>query len=202
MNVVVILLFTLVLASPVAAQGTPEGPPKPPAVLNDQQLFHKYVVSTLAGPGALDATLASAFEQWRGHPPEWGTGVDGYPKRWVSAYAENAIGSTAKYGVARMLHHDPSFARCECNGIIPRLRHAVISPFLARTRDGRTVLSPATVVGIAAASIVPAATWYPTPDGAIGGVAHTAVGVASKIGVDIVREFAHRRRHQPSPPTP
>ena len=197
MKTAALLLMTLVLANPLAAQGTPEGPPKPPAVLNDQQLFHKYIMSTLEGPGALDATLASAFEQWRGHPPEWGTGVAGYPKRWVSAFAENAIGSTAKYGVARVLHHDPSFARCECTGMIPRLRHAVISPFSARTRDGRTVLSPATVVGIAAASIVPAATWYPTTNGALSGVVHTAVGVASKIGVDVVREFVHRRRHQP-----
>ena len=46
-------------------------------MLGDEALLRKYVWSTLGLPGALHATFASAFEQWRGAPPEWGTGADG-----------------------------------------------------------------------------------------------------------------------------
>src|SRR4051812_45271719 len=123
------VLVTLATASPALAQKKPETPPKPPPVLNDQQLFHKYVVNTLGVPGALSATFASALDQWQSDPPEWGGGTGAYAKRWASSFAEAAIGSTTKYAVARALHHDPSFTRCQCTGFGPRLRHALISPF-------------------------------------------------------------------------
>ena len=188
-------LILIVLSMAAAASAQPaDAPPKPPPVLNDEQLFRKYVVSTLGGPGALSATLASGLDQWQGDPHEWGGGADGYAKRWASSFAEAAIGSTTKYAVARLLHHDPSFTRCQCTGFAPRLRHALVSPFTARTRNGRTVLSPAIVAGLAAESIVPAATWYPAPRGTLGGVEHTATRLVSKMGVDVFREFVHLRR--------
>jgi hypothetical protein len=67
--------------------------------------------------------------------------MSGYSKRWASAYAAAAIGNTTKYGVARLTHQDPSFTRCQCTGLGPRLRHALKSPFVARTRNGREVFS-------------------------------------------------------------
>jgi len=158
-------------------------------VLDDQALLRKYVWSTLGLPGALHATFASAFEQWRGAPPEWGSGADGYAKRWASEFAGAAIGNTTKYAVARALNQDPSFARCRCSGVGPRLRHALISPFAARTRNGRQVFSPATVASIAAENIIPASTWYPERHGTLDGLAHAGTGIAAKMGVDILREF-------------
>src|SRR5207249_6647146 len=98
-----------------------------------------------------------------GAPPEWDNHWRGDGQRWASELAESAVGDTRKYSVARLLHNDPSFTRCACTGFAPRLRHAVISPFTARTRDGRTVVSPAIVAGLAAENIIPAATWYPAP---------------------------------------
>jgi hypothetical protein len=180
-----------------SAQETPA--PVPPPVLDNHELLRKYVLSTLGPPGALRATLASGLEQWRGAPQAWEPDASGYAKRWASEFAESAIGNTTKYSVARLLHHDPSFTRCECNGLVPRLRHALGSPFLARTRDGRTVLSPATLAGLAAENIIPAATWYPAPNGTRDGVRHAASGVIAKVGVDVFREFVSFRRSQDKP---
>jgi len=181
------LFAVLSISLPATAQEPPTAVIQP--VLDDEALLHKYVWSTLGLPGALHATFASAIDQWRGAPPEWSTGVDGYPKRWVSQFAEAAIGSTTKYAVARALHHDPSFSRCRCSGFGPRLRHAVISPFAARARDGRRVFSPATVAALAAENVIPASTWYPAPRGARDGWAHAGTGIVAKIGVDVFREF-------------
>ncbi len=176
-------------AGPAAAQDGP--PPKPAPILNDDQLFRKYVVSTVGPPGLIGAAVVAGFAQWQHYPDEWGGGASGYGKRWASAYAASAIGNTTKYAVAHFMHQDPSFARCRCTGVKARILHAVKAPFLARTRAGREVFSAATVAGYAAQHMVPAVTWYPRGRVWSEGIGLTAAGIASKMGVNIVREFVN-----------
>jgi hypothetical protein len=128
-------------------------------VLSDHELLRKYVWSALGPGGTAGATSLSAFDQWRGSPADWAPDKSGYLKRWASDYAAAAIGSTTKYGVARLFHQDPSFTRCRCTGFFPRLRHAASTPFTARTRDGRRSFSAATVAGLAAENIIPVTRW-------------------------------------------
>lgn len=156
--------------------------------------MRKYVVSTLGPTGALHATLESAFDQWRHSPDDWAQTKSAYAQRWASEFASSAIGNTTKYAVARLAHQDPSFVRCQCVGFGPRLRHAMTSPFAARTRDGRREFSMATVAGLAAENIVPAATWYPAPRGTRDGVAHAGTGILSKLAVDVLKEFIDLHR--------
>jgi hypothetical protein len=163
-------------------------------VAHDRELLHKYVWSTLGVDGALHATLSSGLDQIRQSPTEWGDGGSGYAKRWASNYAASAIGDTTKYAVAHIFNHDPSFTRCECAGFARRLRHAVNSPFMARKRDGKRVLSAASIAGIVAGDVVPAATWYPAPLGTRDGLKHAGTDVISKIGVDVVKEFWRRKK--------
>jgi hypothetical protein len=189
-----VVVAVLVGAVPCFAQDsflvTSDGP-KP--VANDHQLLHKYVWSTLGLEGALQATLASGLDQWHENPPEWEMSTKGYARRWVSEYAESAIGDTAKYAVARAFHHDPSFTRCDCSGFARRLRHAVDSPFMARTRRGTRVFSAASLAGFLTGHVVSASTWYPAPLGTRDGLKHGALSLVSKIGVDVLKEFRPRR---------
>lgn len=172
-------------AVPCLAQDAP--------VASDHELLHKCVWSTLGLDGALSATLASGLDQWRDSPPEWDLSATGYARRWASEYAESAIGDTAKYAVARIFHHDPSFTRCECSGFTKRLRHAVGSPFMARKRDGTRVLSTASLAGFLTGHVVSASTWYPAPLGTRDGLKHGAVSLVSKIVVDVFKKFRPRR---------
>jgi hypothetical protein len=181
-----LVVFFVIVGSGAAFAQTPE-PPQP--VLDDDALFHKYVITTLGPAGALHATIASSFEQWRGSPEAWDKDTAGYAKRWASEFAESAIGNTTKYAVAHAFHQDPSFARCQCTGAARRVRHALTSPFMARTRDGRRVFSLATVSGITAENVIPASTWYPAPHGLRDGALHAAAGLMAKAGVNLVREF-------------
>jgi hypothetical protein len=184
-------LALLASAVPCFAQDSPVVAPKP--VASDHQMLHKYVWSTLGLDGAIHATLASSVDQWQASPPEWSIDATGYARRWASEYAESAIGDTAKYAVARIFHHDPSFTRCECSGFGRRLRHAVDSPFMARTRDGTRVPSAASLAGFLAGHVVSASTWYPAPLGTRDGLKHAAMSLVSKIGVDVFKEFRPRR---------
>jgi len=162
---------------------------KPAPVLNDDQLFHKYVVSTVGPAGLIGAAAAAGWEQYQNYPDEWGRRTSGYAKRWASAYAAGAIGNTTKYAVAHALHQDPSFAPCRCRGFNARMRHAATSIFTARTRSGRDVFSPATIAGLTAEQMVPAALWFPRDKLWQEGVGLAAVGVATKMGINIFHEF-------------
>ena len=116
------------------------------------------------------------------------------PKRFVSEYAESAIGDSTKYLIARLFDEDPSFRPCACTGLVPRLRHASVAPFRARKSDGRTVFSFARIAGVTASNVA-ASTWYPAPRGVSGVARHIAIDFAGKVGVDLLREFLiHRRR--------
>jgi hypothetical protein len=187
--VAMIVCVGLTVAPLASAEDDEAEAPATPPVLKDHQLLRKYVWSTLGPPGVVGATIGSSVEQWRGQPPEWGGGVSGFSKRWASRYAAAAIGNTTKYAVARLMHQDPSFTRCQCSGVGPRLRYALASPFTARTRAGRRVFSVATIAAQTAEHVVPAAAWYPRGRIMSDGVVLAATGVLSKMGVNVFREF-------------
>ena len=185
------VLALLARTHPCLAQPSPVIDPKP--VATDHQMLHKYVWSTLGFDGALSATLSSALDQWKGSPPEWSQDANGYSRRWVSDYAESAIGDGAKYAVAHFFHQDPGFYPCACTGFGRRLHHAVDSPFMARKRDGTRVLSAASLAGVLTGHVVSATTWYPAPLGARDGLKHAGMSLITKIAVDVFNEFRPRR---------
>lgn len=167
-------------------------PPAPAPVLTDNQLFKRYVLSTVGPPGLIGAAVAAGYEQHENYPEQWGQGAPGYAKRWASAYAAGALGNSTKYAVARALHQDPSFVRCQCRGINRRMRHAVTSVFTARTRRGQRVFSPATVSGYTAEHVIPAMLWFPREHRWKEGVGLLGVGIASKMAFNVFHEFFGR----------
>jgi hypothetical protein len=186
-----VVVALLAGVAPCVAQEAPVAVPKP--VATDRQMLQKYVWSTIGFDGTLNATLASGLDQWKKSPPEWSLDVSGYAHRWISEYAESAIGDGAKYAVAHFFHQDPSFYPCACTGFGRRLHHAVDSPFMARKPDGTRVPSAASVAGFLAGHVVSASTWYPAPLGTRDGLKHAGFSLASKIAVDVFKEFRPRR---------
>jgi len=180
------------VSSQASAQEASASATAPASVLTDDQLFKKYVISTVGPPGVLGAAAAAGYEQYENYPQAWRPTAGGYAKRWASAYAAGAIGNSTKYAVAHVLHQDPSFARCRCAGFNARMRHAILSVFTARKRSGREVFSLATVSGLAAEHAIPAALWFPREDRWKEGAGLVGVGVAAKIGINIFHEFVGR----------
>jgi hypothetical protein len=166
-----------------------------PPVADKHELLRRYVLSAIGPPGAIRATIMSGLDQWRDVPMQWESGWDGYAKRWVSDFSESAIGDTTMYAVARLLHEDPSFVPCTCTETRRRIRHAVVSPFLARKRDGTYVLSPAIVAEVASDHLV-ASTWYPDLHRTRYGLTHTGIGLLSTIGVNVLKEFVMKHRKE------
>jgi hypothetical protein len=153
----------------------------------------RYLWGTFGPPGLMDSAASSGLQQWRDVPREWGQSKTAYAKRFVSEYAESAIGDSTKYLIARLFDEDPSFRPCACTGLAPRLRHASVAPFRARKSDGRTGFSFARIAGVTASNVA-ASTWYPAPRGVSGVARHIAIDFAGKVGVDLLREFVIHRR--------
>jgi len=185
---VLFAIASVLAGSPMMVSAQDAAPTKPP-VLTDDQMFHKYVVSTMGPPGLMGAAAAAAYEQYENYPDEWRQTSAGYAKRFASAYAAGAIGNSTKYAIAHFMHQDPSFRRCRCTGFHRRVKHAVTSVFTARTPSGREVFSVATVGGYAAEHMIPAALWFPRNRFRTEGIALLGASIGSKIGVNLLREF-------------
>lgn len=97
-----------------------------------------------------------------GEPPEWGQGAEGYGDRYASRFGQIAIGQTIRYGTGALLHEDVDYHRCQCSGFLPRLGHAFIGSYTAKTRGGSTVFSLPNVIGPLAAGQIAVAGWYPS----------------------------------------
>ena len=108
------------------------------------------------------AALTAGFDQARKTPPEWRQGAEGYNKRVASDFGIAAVGTTTRYALAEVFKEDTLYYRCECNGVFPRLRHAVISTLTARRgEDGHRVFSFPALVAPYAGSMTAVYAWYP-----------------------------------------
>lgn len=111
---------------------------------------------------ALGAAVAAGINQADNSPPEWKQGAEGYGKRFGSDFGIAAISTTTRYGLAKALGEDTLYYRCECKGVFPRLRHAVISTLSARRgEDGHRVFSFPALVAPYAGSLMAVYAWYP-----------------------------------------
>jgi len=120
-------------------------------------LFDAYGPFPLVG-----SALIAGINQAEGTPREWGGGIGGFGRRWGSNYGIGAITTTTRYGLAELLHEDTLYYRCECSGLFPRLRHAVLSTVTGRRGDdGHRVFSVPSLVAPYVGELVAVEAWYP-----------------------------------------
>ena len=78
-----------------------------------------------------------------------------------------AVSTTTRYALAEAFKEDTLYYRCECTGLFPRLKHAVISTLTARRgEDGHRVFSVPALVAPYAGSMAAVYGWYPGRYGA------------------------------------
>jgi len=124
--------------------------------------LHNYVFDAFGPYSIAGAGFAAGLSQAYDTPPEWKQGAAGYSKRFGSDFGIAAITTTARYGLAQAFHEDTVYYRCECKGVLPRLRHAVISTLTARRgQDGHSVFSFPALVAPYAGTMTAVYAWYP-----------------------------------------
>ena len=160
---------------------------------------------TMAGNFAFDAfgpypivgsAFAAGLNQLSNSPPEWHQGAEGYFKRFGSDLGIVAVGTTTRYGLAEAMREDTLYYRCECRGVFPRLRHAVLSTLTARRGvDGHNVFSFPALVAPYAGSMTAIYGWYPSRFSAKDGFRIGNYGLLSYMGENISLEFFYSGPH-------
>jgi hypothetical protein len=108
------------------------------------------------------AAFAAGIGQAHNKPPEWEQGAEGFSRRIGSAFGIAAVSTSTRYGLAQAFKEDTLYYRCECKGVLPRLRHALLSTLTARRGgDGQRVFSIPALIAPYAGALTAVYAWYP-----------------------------------------
>lgn len=172
--------------------------PSDPKDLTEKERFQAYLLAT-GGPVPLIGEAAGAgLGQWLNSPKEWGQGWGAYGQRFGSNLAYNAVRQTITYGTSIVFREDYRYFASRGHGFWPRTRHALVSTFTARHRNGKQIFSVSSVTGVLGASAI-SSIWGPDSWKGPGNIAENAgISFASTAAFNVVREFLpdilHRAR--------
>lgn len=132
-----------------------------------QEKLHNYFYEAFGPNPALETVFVAGWHQWRRNPPDWREGTAGYGERYASDYGNSAVNITTRYALARVFDEDTMYYRCTCAGVLPRLRHAVVSSiFVHQGADGQRAFALPMIAAPYAANMTAVYGWYPSRYGA------------------------------------
>jgi hypothetical protein len=148
--------------------------------------------SVFSAHAFLEVGVRAASDGWLGRQREWGSGADGFGRRYAGVSAEHFIQQSLEQSAAYWRHQDNRYFAMGRGGLARRLGYSAASTLLARRDDGSRVFSY-TVVGGAAAAPLIARAWQPRSTTTFGDAA-VSFGLTMGIrgAVNIAREFAPR----------
>ncbi len=145
--------------------------------------------SDVLSPGFFFKSIGSATgAHFDDDPGAWGETVGGYAARVGSSTGESVLQTGTMHGLAATLHLDirPRLGRHSGTGA--RLRHAVLSPFIARTPTGARVPNAPNVAATYGGALAQArwerGTWAPGR-----ALQSTGVSLGIDVLINIFREF-------------
>jgi hypothetical protein len=157
--------------------------------LTPKQKVKRRAVRAVEPVSLLAAAFGGGIEQWRGTPPQWGQGVEGYAKRFASAEGYMVAHNAISLGFDLAFHLDPRYRRMPGESFGVRIKNAVSQSFIARTDSGGKTFNISEVVGCMSAGVV-ANLWEPPGYRSLGdGLERGAIGFAYHTLKNVVREF-------------
>jgi hypothetical protein len=155
-----------------------------------EEKFKGYLFDAF-GPYAIVGSIgAGAVHQASNAPPEWGQGWEAYGKRVGSSYGIGIVTQTTRYVFSELLREDTLYYRCECTGIFPRAKHALISTVTARKgEDGHRVFSIPAILAPYAGGETAALLWYPGRFGPKDGFRMGNYNLLDQAGMNLGLEF-------------
>lgn len=158
--------------------------------------LNNYIFDAFGPYPIAGSAIAAAVNQASDSPPEWHQGVEGYARRLGSDLGIAAIGTTTRYGLAEALKEDTLYYRCECTGVFPRLRHAVLSTLIARRGDdGHRVFSIPALIAPYAATMTAVYGWYPDRYSAKDAFRMGNYSMLAYMGGNVALEFLYSGPH-------
>jgi hypothetical protein len=142
------------------------------------------------------AALTAGFGQATNIGNAWRHSAAGYSRRFGSDFGIAATSTAARYALSEVFKEDTLYYRCECQGALPRLRHAVISTLTARRgEDGHRVFSFAALVAPYAGTMTAVYGWYPRRYGARDALRMGSISMVGYVAGNIGLEFLYSGPH-------
>ena len=154
-----------------------------------KQQFHNYLNAAFGPIAFARAAVGAGLDQSKPAPPEWDAGAKGYGERYGFRLGMGEITETAKYSAGALFREDVAYHKCMCAGPVQRTAHVFISPFVAKTRTGRTILSLPSIAAPYAGSFAAVKAWYPARYEPQNAARLGTLSFTLGMGVNLVREF-------------
>jgi len=163
------------------------------APLTAKQKFSLAVRGTFDPVAMLGVGFAAGIEQANNSYAGYGQGAAGYSKRFAAKFADGRSSDFLTHAVfPALLHQDPRYYYQGSGSIKSRIAHAVTSAFVARSDTGRPVPNTSYFLGDLCAGAL-SNLYYPKANrGADLVFTNAAVGLAGRIGTNLMREFVSR----------
>jgi len=207
------LAAPILICAQVAGQNGPPPPPPPypiaPATLGPvatsytfitrKQRLERWVIKTV-GPSAIaEAALATGIQTMRDSPYEWDSNMRGFGQRAGWRFARLGISNTIELGVSSAMREDPRYFYSQERGFGRRLRHAVVTSFLARKPDGSHTFATGRFAGKVGGAFI-ANTWYPPSNNhKIDALERIGTSMGFTVGFNVLREFGRDLRKKKRP---
>jgi hypothetical protein len=160
------------------------------APLTWQQKFSFATRGTFDPVAMLGVGFAAGVEQANNSFAGYGQGAAGYGKRFAAKFADGRSSDYLTHAIfPSLLHQDPRYYYQGTGTIKSRLLHAIGSAFLTRGDDGRTEPNYSYVLGDMCSGAL-SNLYYPAANrGAHLVFTNAAVGLAGRVGGNLLREF-------------
>jgi len=164
------------------------------APLTAKQKFSLATRGTFDPVAMLGIGFAAGIEQATNAYSGYGQGAAGYSKRFAAKFVDGRTSDLLTHAVfPALLHQDPRYYYQGSGSVSSRLKHAVVSAFLTRSDSGRTVPNTSYFLGDLSAAAL-SNLYYPQANrGAQMVFTNAAVGLAGRIGTNLMREFLSKR---------
>jgi len=158
--------------------------------------LHNYLFDAIGPYPIVGAGIMAGIDQIDNSPPEWRQGAQGYGKRFGSDFGMLAVSTTTRYALSEAFREDSLYYRCECKGVFPRLRHALLSTLTARRGDdGHRVFSFPALVAPYAGTMTAVYGWYPGRYDAMDGFRMGNYNLLVYAGGNVALEFFYGGPH-------
>jgi len=182
--------FAVVIGSCLSAAGQSPNQPAPPP---EESGWHNYFAGLVSPIAVVGSAAGAGIGQWRNSPREWGLGAAGYGTRFASSFAEHVVYQSILSGTASVLREDTRYRVSGESRFKVRLKYALVSTFLARSRDGSRHVSLSKISAFTGAAFLSRA-WQPPSTGPPHNAAvNLGASVAVGAGVNVAREFLPQR---------
>jgi hypothetical protein len=160
------------------------------APLTSKQKFSLAARGTFDPVSMIGVGFAAGIEQATNAYSGYGQGAAGYSKRFAAKFVDGRSSDFLTHAVfPALLHQDPRYYYQGSGSVKSRLKHAVVSAFVTRSDSGRTVPNTSYFLGDLSAAAL-SNLYYPQANrGAQMVFTNAAVGLAGRIGTNLMREF-------------